>query len=114
MRGDPIRLQDILDAIGAIEPLVARGREAFDADAMTQVWFIRHIQIIGEAARVLSPGLKAAHPEVPWVAINGMRNIVIHDYHGIEMAKVWNVAERDLPVLKGQVEAILAELGEAP
>ena len=110
MRGDQIRLQVILDAITAIEPDVATGRGVFDADPKTQVWFIRHIQIIGKAARVLTPGLKANHPEVPWSWINGMRNIVVHDYHGVEMDKVWNVAEQHLPILRAQIEAILREL----
>jgi uncharacterized protein with HEPN domain len=110
VRGDIERLQDILEAIAAIEPHVAMGREAFDADPMVQVWLIRHIQNIGEAARVLPAALKARHAEVPWRDINGMRNILVHVYHGVAIARVWAVAERFLPTLKTHVETILSEL----
>jgi len=75
---------------------------------MVQVWIIHHIQIIGEAARALSESFRARHPQVPWPQIVGMRNILVHDYFGIDLEEVWTVVARDLPVLQREVEAILA------
>lgn len=106
MRRDEHRLADILEAIAKIEQVVARGRAAFEQDEMIQVWIIHHIQIIGEAARSLSSSIRERHPEVPWALVVGMRNILVHDYFGIDLEEVWAVVERDLPVLRGQIEAI--------
>ena len=100
MRRDEQRLADILEAITKIEGVVARGRAAFEQDEMIQVWIIHHIQIIGEAARSLSPSIRERHPEVPWALVVGMRNILVHDYFGIDLDEVWAVVERDLPVLR--------------
>jgi uncharacterized protein with HEPN domain len=70
------------------------------------------LQIIGEAARALSSDLKHQHPEMPWSKIIGMRNILVHDYFGIDVDVVWAVVERDLPGLKLQIETILQQVGQ--
>ncbi len=72
------------------------------------VW---HIQIIGEAARALSPELRDRHPEVPWLDIMDMRNVLVHEYFGIDLDIVWRVIDRELPNLKRKVKAILEQLG---
>jgi uncharacterized protein with HEPN domain len=113
VRRDEQRLHDILDAMGRIERAATRGRGAFDADELVQVWMIHHIGVIGEAARALTAPLRERHPEVPWAAIVGMRHILVHDYFGIDLDEVWSVVERDLPVLKGQIETILRERDSA-
>ena len=113
MRRDLERLQDVLEAIDRIQQY-ARGREEFDADPMVQVWVIHHLEIIGEACRALSDALRTRHPEVAWAAIIGMRNILVHDYFGLNLDEVWAVTERNLPDLKQQIQAILvAERGQA-
>lgn len=71
---------------------------------------IHHIEIIGEAARRISRELCANHPEVPWAAIVAMRNVLAHDYFGIDVERVWMAVQRDLPVLRRQVDALLDEL----
>jgi uncharacterized protein with HEPN domain len=63
---------------------------------------IHHLQIIGEAVRGITADFKAAHPEIPWSDIIGMRNILIHHYFGIDRDAVWKVVEHDLPLLKQQ------------
>lgn len=85
----------------------ARGREAFEQDELIQTWVLYHLQVIGEAARALSPEFTAQHAEIPWPRIVGMRNILVHNYFSIDVEIVWSVVERDLPQLKQQVEAIL-------
>jgi uncharacterized protein with HEPN domain len=110
MRDDRSRLEDMLEAIERVEKYAARGRDAFEGD-LVQVWIVHHIQIIGEAARKLSEALRQSHPEVPWAQIIAMRNILVHDYFGLDLEEVWAAVQRDLPALKSQIGAILHELG---
>lgn len=109
MRRDSQRLGDILEAIERIQRVAAQGRAAFDTDEMLQVWIVHHIQIIGEAARALSQPLRSRYPRIPWAAIVGMRNILVHDYFGIDLNEVWSVVERDLPAFQESVKGILRE-----
>ncbi len=110
MRDDRERLFDILEAIERIDKYASKGRPAFEDDELIQTWVLHHLQLIGEATRVLSTEVKQRHPEAPWAQIAGMRNILVHEYFGIDASAVWNVVEGDLPALKQQIEAILAEL----
>ena len=110
MRDPRERLQDILDAIGRIERYSGRGRRAFDEDELIQDWIVRHLQIIGEAARALPRDTLDRMPDVPWSDVVGMRHILVHDYFVIDTDLVWGVVERDLPGLKRTVERLLAEL----
>lgn len=111
MRRDPQRLRDILDAIERIERVASQGHDAFESDEMIQVWIVHHVQIIGEAARALSQDLRTRYSQIPWGAIVGMRNILVHDYFGIDLGEVWSVVERDLPAFKKELEKILAQEG---
>lgn len=110
MRDDREKLLDILEAIDRIEKRVASDKSRFAKDELLQVWVIHHLEIVGEACRALSDSMKAGHPEIPWNDIIGMRNILIHEYFGIDTPQVWMVVERDLPALKVNVRKILASL----
>jgi uncharacterized protein with HEPN domain len=107
MRDDRERLLDIQEAIAKIEKYGGRGRDAFESDELIQNWVVRHIQIIGEAVRTLSPAFQQQHADWSWSKITGMRNILIHHYFEIDTETVWSVVERDLPELKNKVEAAL-------
>lgn len=111
MRDDRSRLLDVIEAIERIERYAARGRKAFETDELLQTWVVHHIQIIGEAVRKLSDALRSAHHEIPWAQIIAMRNIVVHDYFGVDTDEVWAAVERDLPDLKRKIQAILREGG---
>ena len=110
MRGDRNRLLDILESIERIFRHTEPGRAHFEADELVQIWVIHHIEILGEAARGLSEALRGRHPEVPWREMMAIRNVLSHRYFGIDVEAVWTTVERDLPRLKGQLEAILGEL----
>jgi uncharacterized protein with HEPN domain len=110
MRDDRERLLDILEAIERIEKYTSKGREAFEDDELIQTWVVHHLEIIGEATRALSSEIKQNYPKTPWSQIAGMRNILVHHYFGVDSSAVWNAADRDLPTLKNQVEAMLAAL----
>jgi uncharacterized protein with HEPN domain len=69
---------------------------------------MRQLEIIGEATKHLSPGLRSRHPEIPRRRISGMRDILIHDYTGMSLSVVWEATQRSLPELRTQIEAILA------
>lgn len=111
MRDDGERLLDILDAIRQIEKYAVRGFDAFSQNELIQVWFTRHLQIIGEAARSLSSNLTDKYPAVPWGEIIGLRNVLVHNYFEIDLEVVWGIVQDDLPPLKKQVEIILRDLG---
>lgn len=106
MRDDFGRLQDMIEAINKIESHVGQDRDAFFDDEMLQVWVIHHLQVLGEAANRLSGEIRAANPDVPWSEIIGMRHILVHNYFGIDLERVWLVVEDDLPELKPKVERI--------
>ncbi|CEK19864.1 hypothetical protein CWRG_02643 [Chthonomonas calidirosea] len=112
MRDPKERLQDILQAIAAIERYHDRSRPAFEQDEMLQVWFLRHLQIIGEAARALPEEVRKLAPDIPWPKIIGMRNILVHGYFEIDTDIVWNAVQKEVPHLKPAVEALLKNLEE--
>jgi uncharacterized protein with HEPN domain len=110
VRDDAGRLQDILDSIQRIEERIGGGRQRFESDEMLQVWVVHHLQIIGEAARSISQALRVEHFEIPWTNVIAMRNLLVHEYFGVDLEEVWSTAVNDLPLLRPEVEAMLAEL----
>jgi uncharacterized protein with HEPN domain len=110
MRDPKERLQDILDAIVRIERYAVQGKAAFEDDELVQNWIVRHLQIIGEASRVLPDDLKKQAPAVPWSKIIGMRHIIVHDYFYIDFDVVWEAVEKDLPFLRDEINNILKRL----
>jgi len=113
MRREAQRLQDILDAIAAIERYAGQGRQAFDKQELIQVWVVHHLQIIGEAANSLSADLMNRYSQVPWSQIIAFRNLVVHEYFRVSLNLVWAIVQNNLPPLKVTIERMLQELGEA-
>ena len=108
MTKDPaVYLLHILDAIGRIERYVADGEEAFLADEKSQDAVARNLEIIGEATKRLPAKLRAEYPAIPWKEIAGMRDVLIHDYLGIDERVVWRTVAKDLPRLRRAVERML-------
>ena len=106
MRDDRERILDILDAIEYINKYSARGRQAFETEELIQNWIVHHLQILGEAAARVSDDFKNVHPEIPWAKIIGMRNILVHDYFGIDADVVWSVVEKDLSELEKKIRKL--------
>jgi uncharacterized protein with HEPN domain len=109
MRGDRERLLDVLEAIERIEKYASRGRPVFDEDELIQTWVLHHLQIIGEAVRALSPETTSAADDVEWQRIVGMRNILVHNYFGIDTDIVWAVVENELADLRSSITAYLEQ-----
>ena len=112
MRDTSERLRDIQEAISRITKYTSAGQHSFDQDELVQIWVVHHLEIIGEASRSIPQEYKDKHPEIEWARISRMRNVLIHVYFGIDMDIVWGVVERDLPILKTQVDTILGEQEE--
>jgi len=110
VNGDQIYLRHILDAIAKVETYVSVGRDEFMAQSHWQDAVIRQLEIIGEAAKQLTDDLRSRHDGVPWRRICGLRDVLIHDYMGVDLDAVWEVTQANVPQLKTEVQAILAEL----
>jgi len=82
----------------------------FFADKKTQAAVIHHFQIIGEAAKNLSADLKRKYPEVVWKKITGIRNILVHEYFGIQLKTIWDTIKNDLPILKEKIIQIIKDM----
>lgn len=110
MRVPAERLRDMLDAIAAIDRYRDRDRASFDHDELLQVWFLRHLQILGEAAAGLPQDVRDLARDVPWPSIVGMRNVLVHGYFDIDADIVWEAARRDVPAPKPSLVRLLQEL----
>ena len=110
MTDDQELLLDILDSIEKIEKYALRGKDVFIEDELLQVWIVYHIQIIGEAANHVSDSLRDQHLDVPWPDIVGIKNVLVHQYFGIDLVQIWDTVRIDLPILKAKIRTILDEL----
>ncbi len=108
MRSDLLWLHDILMAVNKIKQYTDQSKDEFYDSELVQVWVIYHLQIIGEAANKLSKNLKKKYPNIPWAEITGLRNIIVHEYFGVDLDEIWGTVEHDLPTLEFGISKILA------
>jgi len=106
MKDDAVYLQHVLECIARIEHYTKAGRAEFMASTLIQDGVIRNLQTLGQSVLKLSDALKAAHPEADWKSVIGLRNVLVHDYLGVSITRIWEIVERDLPELKAKVLAI--------
>lgn len=112
-RRDRLRLQHMLDACDAvIQFMSGKVEEDLVTDKLLVSGVTRQIEVIGEAANMLTIELRDAHPEVPWKQIIGMRHKIIHEYFAVQTDTVWDVVRSDVPVLRDRIAAIISKLPE--
>lgn len=107
MKNDQVYLKHIMDAIEKVETYVSVGRDEFMSTSHWQDAVIRQLEIIGEATKNLTRQLRDKYGDVPWRRIAGLRDVLIHNYMGVDLVAVWGITQRDLPVLKEHIRAIL-------
>lgn len=108
-----IRITDILDAINKIQRFVTGLSFAiFCADEKTVDAVVYNIAVIGEAARHIPAELETQNANIPWAVMRGMRNVVIHQYFGIDTAILWETVQQNLPPLVPLLQALLDKNGE--
>jgi uncharacterized protein with HEPN domain len=103
-----LRIDDILDAIKKVE-VYTRGMtlESFAGDSRTVDAVVRNLEVIGEASRHLDDMIVRAAPEVPWDQMRAMRNVVAHQYFGVDVAIIWQTAKQDIPPLEAPLRRLL-------
>ncbi len=107
---DASYLSDMLQAGRAIQDFIAGvDLNRFLGNNMLQAAVERKVEILGEAARLLSEGFKKAHPEVPWKVIVGMRHVLAHEYGEIKQDRMWAVATVHVPRLLPQLERLAVQ-----
>lgn len=111
MKDDQLYLLHIGECIDRIQRYTADGKESFFADTRTQDAVLRNLQTLAESSTRLSVVAKAKRTEIDWRSIAGFRNIVVHDYLGVDLDEIWNIVVRDIPSLLIAVHALLQELG---
>jgi uncharacterized protein with HEPN domain len=109
LNSDSIYLQHILDAIEKIERFTSEGRAAFNGDDKTQDAVIRNFEVIGEAVKNLSPGLRERHTQIEWSKIAGMRDKLVHHYFGVKLDIVWDTVTQVLPGFRSFIASILSD-----
>jgi uncharacterized protein with HEPN domain len=110
MRRDGLLLEDIVAAADAVAEFIAGyTAETLASNQLVRSAVVHQLTVIGEAVARLSAAVRDQHPEIPWTDIKGLRNVVVHNYFGIDWAEVWSAASTDVPVLRSQLLEILRE-----
>ena len=107
---DKGRLEDILEYSNNVSELIEGHTLAtFVANKGTYYSVMKNVEIVGEAAYMLSKAFKKAHPETPWKVVQGMRHVLVHDYANIVSETLFDTAVNGIPELRKQIEEYLAE-----
>ena len=100
MHSDRVLLAHILECIERIREYTGGDRASFYDSRLVQDAVVRNLQTLAESTQRLSEAIKATERNVPWQAIAGFRNVLVHAYLGIDLDAVWSVVDRDLPELQ--------------
>ena len=109
MKDDFVYLQHIRECIQRIEDDTAGGIEAFRSSRTHQDAVLRNLQVLAESCQRLSDERKSRWPQVEWKRITAFRNVLVHDYLGIDLERIWRVIQSDVPHLKETIELMLRE-----
>jgi len=110
MKDDRVYLQHILRCIARIDEYTKGGREAFFSSSLLQDAVVRNLQTMAESTQRLSEALKATREDVDWKALGGFRNVLVHNYMGVDLEYVYRAIEQDIPHLKTVCSELLASL----
>lgn len=104
-------IYDILDAIKEVEEFTqGMNFEGIARDKKTVNAVIRSLEVIGEAAKKIPVNVRKKYLNVPWKRMAGMRDKLIHEYHGIDLEIIWTVVTEELPPVKSEIEKVLKDM----
>ncbi len=107
-----VYIEDILESISRIEEYVKDLDEAeFYGNNEKQDAVLRRLEIIGEAVKSIPQDVRDKYSEIPWKQIAGMRDIVIHEYFGVNLGRIWKVIQVDMKDLKNNINRVKQEIG---
>jgi uncharacterized protein with HEPN domain len=109
MREDSVYLKHIAECIRRIEENTSKGRAEFLQSHTLQDAVLRNLQTLSEATQRLSDAAKVKHQNIEWSRIAAFRNVLVHNYLGIDMEIVWEITRRDVPELKRAITILLEE-----
>ena len=107
MKDNSVYLRHILECIRRIEEDTACGHDRFMESHTYQDAVLRNLQTMAESTQRLTEDTKAAHPKVEWQSIGAFRNVLVHDYLGIDIERIWEIVQGDVPKLKSTAQEIL-------
>lgn len=108
MKDDRLYLIHISECIGRIESYTAgMTKNAFLSSTLVQDGVLRNLQVMAESTQRLSDQVKENHPTIDWHKIAGFRNILVHDYLGVDIERVWTILNKELPILKKAVTEMI-------
>lgn len=110
MKSDRVYVLQILESIRRIEEDISGGRDAFFGSHMRQDAVLRNLHTMSESAQRLSDAIKATQPAVDWRAIGAFRNVLVHDYLGVDLEQIWRIVQTDVPDLKAAANGMLDAL----
>jgi len=106
-RDSQLFINDIKQSIKNIEDFTkGLNKEKFSKDKLRQSAVIRQLEIVGEAVKNIPSNIKERNSQIPWKDIAGFRDVISHAYFGVNMDRIWNIIEQDLPKLKKEIEKL--------
>ncbi|MEW6530794.1 MAG: DUF86 domain-containing protein [Thermodesulfobacteriota bacterium] len=111
MKKDPrVYLAQILERVERILSFTGEGKGAFLASPLLQDAVIRNLEVIGEAAKRVPDEFRGTHPSIPWKGLAALRDVLIHQYEGVNLEEVWRIVENELPALQRAISSLLPPL----
>ena len=108
MKDDKLYLIHIDECLERIESYTKDiDKKAFMDSTLIQDAVVRNLQIMSESTQRLSDNLKDDHPEIDWFKISGFRNVLVHDYLGVDIERIWTILLKELSILKKAIKKML-------
>jgi len=111
MKEDRVYFEHILLCIEKIEDYTKMDKSLYMGSTIIQDAVVRNLQVLAESTQRISDRVKTNYPDTEWQAISGFRNILVHDYLGLDLKLIWSVVEKRLPPLRLEIEKMLEDAG---